>query len=231
MSLLDGLLLYEIVMMVLGVILFFYALVLLKSTPKTGMGCLFVCAIFIGWPSIQSLEFKDGEFKVEKATDKLEKDPTDAQARQIVKDNLPKLEGRPVRNPQVATAIARAQFAIGNEDAAEASLSQALKANSQLPEALALREKTASIQKLDLLTKQVESNPQNETAKQELTQQLTQVVKEPIANPNALAKVAQAQAAIGNRSAAVSAAEKVSKISPNSAVAMELNRTILLAPH
>jgi hypothetical protein len=231
MSLLQGLYLYEIIMMVLGVILSFYALALLKSTPKTGIGCFLVCAIFIGWPSIQSFAYKDGELKVEKAIHKLQEDPTDGQARQIVKDNLPKLERRPAPNAQVATAIARAQFAIGNEAAAEASLNQALKADPQLPEAVALREKIASIRKLDQLTQQVKSNPLNEAAKQELAQQLAQVVNEPIANPDALAKLAQAQATIGNQQAAASAAAKVSKISPNSAAAMELKRTISVAPH
>src|SRR5678815_2011808 len=178
MSLLQGLHLFEIVMMVLGVILFFYALPKITSKPKTAIGCFLVCAIFIGWPSIQSIEYGKLVVTLKDANDKLLKDPTDAQARHVVADNLPKVEGRPARNAQVATAIASAQFAIGNEAAAEASLNQALGANPQFPEALALREKIASIRKLDQLTLKVESNLQDEAAKQELTQQLAQVVKE-----------------------------------------------------
>jgi hypothetical protein len=231
MSLLQGLHLYEIVMMVLGVILFIRVLFLMKSNPKSAVAYFLVSAIFIAWPSIQSIEFAGVIAKVNNQTDELLKNPTDTGTRQAMVENLKKIEGRSSSDPRIATIIARAQFATGNETAAEANLNLALKADPKLPEALALRQKIVSSQKLDQLTEQVKSNPQNEVAKQELAQHLDQVAKEPIANPNVLAKVAQAQAAVGNQQAAAGTAEKVFKISPNSAAALELKKSIVVLPH
>ena len=222
MSFLQGLHLYEIVLMVLGVILFFRVLFLMKSSPKSAAGYFLISAIFIGWPSVKSIEFGKITVELNHQTEELLKNPTDTATRQAVAENLKKNEGRSSSDPHIATIIARAQFATGNETAAEANLNQALKADPKLPEALALRQKIASIQKLDKLTEQVKSNPQNEAAKQDLTQQLGQVAKEPIANPNALATVAQAQAAVGNKQEAAGNAAKALQISPNLKRANEL---------
>jgi tetratricopeptide (TPR) repeat protein len=222
MSLLQGLHLYEIVLMVLGVILFIRALFLMKSSPKSGAAYFLISAIFIGWPSVKSIEFGEITVELNNQTEELLKNPTDTVTRQAVVENLKKIEGRSTSDPHIITLIARAQFATGNEAAAETNLNQALKADPKLPEALALRQKIASIQKLDQLTEQVKSNPQNEAAKQELTQHLAQVAKEPIANPNALATVAQAQAAVGNKQEAAGNAAKALQISPNVKRASEL---------
>jgi len=222
MSFLQGLHLYEILLMILGVILFFRVLFLMKSSPKSAAAYFIVSAIFIGWPSVKSIEFGKITVELNNQTEELLKNPTDTATRQAVAENLKKIEGRSSSDPHIATIIARAQFATGNETAAEANLNQALKADPKLPEALALRQKIASIQKLDKLTEQVKSNPQNEAAKQELTQHLAQVAKEPIANPNALATLAQAQAAVGNKQEAAGNAAKALQISPNLKRANEL---------
>jgi len=110
-------------------------------------------------------------------------------------------------------------------------LQKALHADPRSTEALALKQKIDAIQQLDRLTAKVKSNPQNAAAKEELDQHLAQATREPIANPDALAKVAQAQAAIGNQQEAVRNAEKVIKISPNSAAAIELRRSMPIPPH
>jgi tetratricopeptide (TPR) repeat protein len=230
MSLLQGLHLYEIVLMVMGVIVFALAIPRMLKGKKDAIAYILVAAILVGWTSVKSFEFGKITVELNNQTEELLKNPTDTATRQAMVANLQKIEGRSSSDPRVATIIARAQFATGNETAAETNLNQALKADPKLPEAVALREKIASIRKLDQLTQQVKSNPQNEAAKQELTQHLALVEREPLANPNALAKVAQAQAAVGNQQAATGAAEKVIKINPNSAAALELKRTITV-PH
>jgi hypothetical protein len=231
MSLLQGLHLYELVMMVLGVILFFRVLFLMQSNPKSAVAYFLVSAIFIGWPSVKSIEIGGAVANLSGETDKLLQNPTNSATRQAIEENLKKVEGRSASDPRTAAVIARAQFAIGNEPAAEASLKQALKGDPTLPEAVALQQKIASIQKLDELTQQVKNNPQDDPAKQQLAQHLAQVEREPLANPNALSKVAQAQAAIGNQQAAARAADTVLTINPNSAAALELKKTITVVPH
>ena len=229
MSLLQGLHLYELVMMVLGVILFLRALFLMKSNPKSTVAYFLVAAIFIGWPSVKSIQFLGVVTNLNSDTDKLLQNPTDTTTRQAVEENLKMVEGRPTSDARTAAVIARAQFAVGNETAAETNLKQALQTDPKLPEAVALQQKIASIQNLGQLTQQVKTNPQDGAAKQQLATHLAQVENEPLANPSALAKVAQAQAAIGNQQAAVRAADKVLKINPNSAAALELKRTIIPA--
>jgi tetratricopeptide (TPR) repeat protein len=110
------------------------------------------------------------------------------------------------------------------------NLQKALQEDPKSTEALELKEKIGAIQQLDRLTEQVKSDPQNEAAKQELTSRLEQAARVPIANPQALAKVALAQAAIGRPQEAASTAEKAIKISPNAASSTALKR-LIAAPH
>jgi len=230
MNFFGGLYSYEVVMLILGVILFVVSIILLIRGRK-GLAGYFVLAIaMVGYPSIRSIEYKDGAITIEKNTHELQQDPTNPQTRQALRQELAKIESRPVPDARTATIIARAQFALGNETAAAANLQKALYSDPRSSEALALKQKIDAIQQLDRLTAEVKSNPQNATAKEDLAKHLAQATREPIANPDALAKVAQAQAAMGNHQEAVSNAEKAIKINPNSPAAIELRRSLPIAP-
>jgi tetratricopeptide (TPR) repeat protein len=230
-NLFQGLYLGEVVLLVLGVILFLALIVLLLRGKKGLIGYFVVCIVCIGYPSVKSFQY--GEFSVTLAneTAELQKDPTNPEVRQQVEKTLAQIESRPAPNAEVSTVIARAQFAVGNEAAAQVNLQKALAADPKAPEALALKEKIGAIQQLDQLTAQVKSNPQNDAAKQELKLRIEQASKVPIANQEALAKVARAQAAIGNPQEAAVTAEKVFKINPNSAAALELKKSVAVVPH
>ena len=231
MNLFQGLYLGEVVLLFLGVVLFLVLIVLLLRGKKGLIGYFFVCIICIGYPSIKSFQYKDFTVTLANDTAALQKDPTDANKRQEVEKTLAKIESRPAPNAEVSTVIARAQFAIGNEAGAQENLKKALAADPKAPEALALKEKIGAIQLLDQLTAQVKSNPQNDAAKQELKLRIEQASKVPISNQDALAKVARAQAAIGNQQEAAGTAEKVFKINPNSQAAIELKKSITVLPH
>lgn len=228
MNLFQGLYLGEVVLLVLGVILFLALIVLLLRGKKGLIGYFVVCVVCIGYPSIKSFQY--GEFSVTLAneTTALQKDPGDPQARQAVEKTLAQIESRPAPNAQASALIARAQFAVGNEAAAEVNLQKALAADPKAPEALALKEKIGAIQQLAQLTAAVKSNPENAAARAELTTKIEQATKEPIANQEALAKVAQAQAAIGKSQEAATTAEKVFKINPNAASAIALKKLMVV---
>jgi tetratricopeptide (TPR) repeat protein len=220
-NLFQGLYLGEVVLLFLGAITFVVLIVRLTMGKKVQVALFFVCIICIGYPSIKSFQYKDFTVTLANETAELQKNPTDAKTRQEVEKTLAKVESRPAPNAEVSTVIARAQFAIGNEAAAQTNLQKALAADPKAPEALALKEKIGAIQQLDQLTAQVKSNPQNDATKQELKLRIEQASKVPIANQDALAKVARAQAAIGNQQEAAGTAEKVFKINPNSPAALE----------
>jgi tetratricopeptide (TPR) repeat protein len=226
MSFFQGLYSYEIVLMVLGVILFVALLVLLIIGRKGLLGYFLLPVIMIAYPSIQSFAYKDGTLTIEKATDALLQNPTNPDLRSNVAQQLAKIESRPVPNAAVAASIARAQFATGNETAAVANLQKALQADPKLPAALALQQKINAIHELDRLTAAVKANPQDPAAKAELAKGLENATKQPVANPEALVKLAQAQAAIGNQQDALNYADKALKINPKATAAIELKNSM-----
>jgi hypothetical protein len=227
MNLFQGLYLGEVVLLILGVILFLALIVLLLRRKKGLIGYFVVCVVCIGYPSIKSFQYKDFTVTLADETTALQKNPTDPQARQAVEKTLVQVESRPAPNAMTSTLIARAQFAVGNE-AAQVNLEKALAGDPKSPTALALKEKIGAIQQLDPLTAAVKSNPENAAAKAELTTKIEQATKEPIANQAALAKLAQAQAAIGKSQEAASTAEKVFKINPSAPSAIALKKLIVV---
>ncbi len=227
MNFFQGLYSYEIILLVLGVVLFVVSIVLLLR-GKTGLVVYFlVSIIMIGYPSITSIQYKDGAITIEKDTQTLQQDPTNPQARQAVQQELAKFESRPITDPHIATVFARAQFAVGNETAASVNLQKALQADPKSADALQLKQKIDAIQQLDRLSTEVKGNPQNAAAKQELTERLAQATKVPVSNPAALVKLASAQAAMGNQQEALSIVEKAIKINPSDKAAIELKKSIL----
>jgi tetratricopeptide (TPR) repeat protein len=229
-SFFQGLSSCEIVLLVLGVILFVALLVLPIVGRKGLLAYSLLPVIMIGYPSIQSIEYKDGTVTIETATDALLQNPTNPDLRNTVEQQLAKIESRPVPNASVAASIARAQFATGKETAATANLQKALQADPKLPAALALQQKINAIHELEPLTAAVKANPQDPAAKAQLAKGLENATKQPVANPEALVKLAQAQAAIGNQQGALNYAEKALTINPKATAAIELKNS-MQPPH
>ena len=89
-----------------------------------------------------------------------------------------------------------------------------------MPAAKQLQMKIESMDRLAPLTAQVKNNPTDEKAKAELDQTLKTVAQQPLANPSALLKVAQAQAALGDHA----------KAEKNIAIVQKINPKLVLAP-
>src|SRR5215471_3653244 len=144
MNFFQGLYSYEVVMLILGVILFLVTVILLIRGRKGLAGYFVLAMAMVGYPSIRSIEYKDGAITIEKNTHELQQDPTNPQKRQALRQELAKIESRPAPDARTATIIARAQFA--NETAASANLQKALHADPRSTEALALKQKMDAIQ-------------------------------------------------------------------------------------
>jgi tetratricopeptide (TPR) repeat protein len=216
----DGLYFFEWVLMALGVILFVVLVIgfFYQLTHKRSIGVLlafFVVDIaMIGYPSVKSIEINNGVVNIQKQTDAVLADPTDSKARADLQQQVEKLNSRPVSDPSALTSLSRAEFALGNEPAAKAKLDKALQKKPDLPQAAELKSKIESLDRLAPLTAKVESNPADEKAKAELTQTLKVVNQQPVANPSAILKVAQAQAALGDHASAEKNTAIVRKINP-----------------
>lgn len=216
----DGLYFFEWVLMLLGVILFvvlviafFYQLV-----HKRSIGVLlafFMLPIaMIGYPSLQSIQISDNKVSLEKKADAVLSNPADATARNELKQQVEKLSSRPFSDPATLTVLSKAEFALGNDQVAKNNLEKALQKDPQLPAAKQLQIKIDSLDRLAPLTAQVKNNPTDEKAKAELNQTLNTVAQQPVANPAALLKIAQAQAALGEHAKAEKNIAIVQKINP-----------------
>ena len=216
----DGLYLFEWVMMILGVILFVVLVIgfFYQLTHKRSIGALlafFIVPIaMIGYPSLQSIQLKDGVVTLQKTTDDLHSDPANPATRQALAEQVAKLGQRSFSDPATLASLSKAQYALGDDSAAKANLSKALQKDPELSAAKQLQAKINSVEQLATLTNQVESNPGDQKAKAELIQAVNTASQQPIANPTALLKVANAQAALGDKAKAEQNAAIVQKINP-----------------
>lgn len=200
----DGLNPFEWVLLVLGVILFFVAVIgffiQLKNkgnlTPILGF---FVAAIImIGYPSIQSFQLAGIEVTMQQATNDLHNDPGNGTARQALQDAVNKLGNRSFADPAVLTNLSSAQFALGDEQAAKDNLNKALQKDPTLGAAQQLKTRIATLDKIEPLLAKVQSNPADAQARADLTQATNEAAQLKIANPLALQRLVQAQKAIGD---------------------------------
>jgi len=232
MSLFDGLYAYEVVLLVLGVVLFLLLAVLLvllvvRGKAYTAMLGFFALPIaMIGYPSIQKISFQDGAVTIDKTTTQLQAAPTDATLRSSLEKQVDSLASRPTADPTALTSIAKAQFALGNHAAAETTLQKALQASPALPEAVKLKQRIDTDKALTTLTSQVEQQPNDTAAKQKLADTVAQAAPLKIANPGFLAHMAIAHAVLGDKAKAEAFAGTALKINPNLAEANKLKSLV-----
>lgn len=223
----DGLYLFEWVLMALGVILFIVLVIAFfyQLTHNRSVGVLLafflVPIAMIGYPSLQSIQISDNKLSLEKKADAVLANPTDTTARNELQQQVEKLSSRSFADPATLTTLSKAEFALGNDQVAKNNLEKALQKDPQLPAAKQLQIKIDSLDRLAPLTAQVKSNPTDEKAKAELNQTLNTVAQQPVANPAALLKVAQAQAALGDHA----------KAEKNIAIVQKINPKLVMATH
>ena len=235
MSFFNGLYPYEILLMVLGCVLFLVLLfafvgMMVKGKAYAGLLPFFVLSIvMIGYPSIQSFKYKDGEIEVDKQTQQLLKDPTNRQVRQSLETEVSVLSKRPAQRAETAVTLAKAQFALGKQQEAESNLQKALQASPGLPAAQALKQKIELTNKMRALTSHVEASPEDTAAKAELENTVTQVNKIGVANPETLTEMANAYKVLGKHDQALVTVDKALAINPTSPAATHVKADIKAA--
>jgi len=118
MSFFSGLYLYQVVMLVTGVLIFIVTLILLVILTATGkeIGKLFLffalSIVMIGFPAYSKIEISKDGVKLEKDTEQLLRNPTDKALRDRLFAEATKLSARPYSDPKMLTTVARAQIAL-----------------------------------------------------------------------------------------------------------------------
>ena len=195
MNFFAGLYNFEIVLLVLGVLLFLVTLVkFMKKTSAPLMAFFLISIAMIGYPSVQSIEYQKGVVTINKQVHDLEADPGNEALRSSLQQNVVKVEGRPSTDAATNVTLASAHFALGNEAQAKAKLEAVLQKNPELSEAKELNNKMVLSDQVKTLTTRVEAAPEDTAAKMQLNQAVSQ-----LANQKTLQAMTRAQAALHRR--------------------------------
>jgi len=217
----DGLYPYEVVLLILGVLLFLVLLVVFViqivrgKSPAALLPFFVVTIAMIGFPGIKEIQWQKGVLTIKTATTQLQADPTNATLRSNLANQVKGLADRPTSDPTALTSIARAQFALGENDDAKTNLGKALRISPALPEAVTLKQRIDTDDALANLTKRLAQNPQDDAAKTQLAKTVAQTDSLKISSPVFLAHVASAKAILGDRAGASDFAATALKIDPN----------------
>lgn len=235
MNLFDGLYGYEVILLILGMLFFIVLMVALliliaQRRPYGKLGMFFaIPLIMMGFPGIKSIQYKDGLISVDKLTHELQQNPTDKEKREELSRKVADVGNRPVADPAAIASIANAQFVLGDHKAAEANLQKAIEKAPDLPNVVELKKKLDLDQALTKLTAQVEQHPADPALKQELKQKVEEASKRPVASPQLLTTLAQAQQLTGNHTEAVKLADTALKIDPHLVQAQKVKATAIAA--
>jgi hypothetical protein len=217
----DGLYLGEVVLLVLGVVLFVvlvFAFVYQLRHQRSFKSLLLfflVPVLMIGYPTIKSVQYKDGALTLDKLTRELAENPTDRKLREALDEKVKDVAPRVANSPKDAVKLAQAQFDLGRDDEAARSLERVPAGKGNLPEVRELRGRLDQVDRLRTLAGKVEANPGDQQSRADLQRNLAAVDHVKWANPNALAVVSKAQSAVGERAKAQASIEKAIRIAPN----------------
>src|SRR4051794_14020323 len=224
MKFFDGLYNYEIVLLVLGGLLFLVALAkLIRGKPNAGLVVFFLLSgSMIGYPSVQSIDYQKGVLSIKKQVHDLEADPGNEALRTSLQQDISKVQDRPSKEPETSLTLAQAHFALGNEAAAKQNLAAATEKNPELPEANDLSKKIELSDRLKVQTAKAEAAPNDAAARAQLDQTVSQVNQTRIANPTTLHNVTRAQTILKTQPVA---------IRPNAVMNPNLRNRLAIEPH
>jgi tetratricopeptide (TPR) repeat protein len=141
-----NLLLYELVLLVAGSILFLalvFALIfsLIKNKPLKNIFWFFLFPIImIGFPSIQSFGFENGKFELKKLTHEVASNPTNEVKRKELEEAIQTINPERLdKDPEGSKYVAEAQLALGNIDESEKAIQNALSLEKNDSEAVKIK--------------------------------------------------------------------------------------------
>lgn len=120
MHLVEGLKSYEIVLLILGAMLFLVLVFLLiyfvinKRSYKQLLPFFSIPIIMVGFPGIQKITFDRGILGIETKTKEVEQNPTNAEAGKELEVRLKAIENRPISQPANLRILEKAYTAVGS---------------------------------------------------------------------------------------------------------------------
>ncbi len=133
MDLFEGLKIFEIILMVMGVLLFLVQLFILvyyvlHNRPlKYVLPSLIIPIVMIGFPAIQKVQFGNSMLEMRETIAALEENPDDTEARAQLEERLEQLEESENLQPSTLVTLARGHAAKGDTAAALTYVESAMK--------------------------------------------------------------------------------------------------------
>jgi tetratricopeptide (TPR) repeat protein len=178
-------------------------LLIIYSIQKRQLKQLFLFFILpllmIGYPGIQKISYDNGVLSIEKYNKLLAESPKDTTLRNELEETIEKVENRPVTNTQTLVNLSKSHAILGDTLKAIDRLDDALKVDSNLKVASRMKQSfTTQGVKVDLLTKAVENNPENQQAKAQLEREITVLEQNPNLSETAMKRIVNSSAALGD---------------------------------
>jgi thioredoxin-like negative regulator of GroEL len=220
----DGLRLYEVVLLLLGSIMFLALVIMLiiYSAQRRRLKPLFmffaVPVLMIVWPSIQKIRIDGKGAEIEKQIAEVQKNPSE-ENKDRLSELLTDVERRDVKNPDVVKDVAVAQYVLGNEKAAEETMESLPPSTKDDPKMTELRRSITLSSQLRAQVTAVQQNPADSGKIRELDRLQQQAATLSIKNPTLVKELATAQYLIGNTRAAE---QTIRTLSPKEAATSEV---------
>ena len=153
----NGMLAYEIILLILGVILFIILVIgLMQKLKHNDLKTIYVASFFlpivmIAYPSVKSVSFSNGLIKFEKLVSKAEENPQDPEILNKLREEVNNNSEMPIRSEKQLIAQAKANTILKNYNVAEQKVQLLQQENPQ--EAQIISSRIAVLKAQDQLAK------------------------------------------------------------------------------
>jgi len=243
----QGLLPYEIILMVFGVIVLAVAIFLvvwnsIKNKPISPLISLFVIGIvLVGWPGIQSVSYDDGKIEIQKMAQQLTTNPADTALQNKLEKSVAAFDTtRAKKDPAALTTISTAYYALGKYDDADKFNKKALVIDPKLQSAVNLKSQIATQvlaknnynQKIQQLTNSLQSvQPGKGVTNADSAKKIATILNEtkpPVyTDEKSSLVIAKSLASVNNKAKSLDVVNKVLAANPQSLEALQLKKDIV----
>ena len=228
-KLLDGLFLHEIILMILGTILFLAIINLIlkqKEINKNHLLGLGIAIVSVGFPGIKSFSITDGMLKIEKSIEELEEDPTNQEAQEALEQGVVAVENRPIKNTERLVTLSEANLELGHKEKAVTQAKTVLKSNPTSQKA----EEVIEVVSVEKQIKEIRSNPSNKKAKDKLKREVRKLEKLKTPSGRRTAHIAEVYEVLGDKVKARAYIDSTKMYQPKNIRIKDIEKRLPLEP-
>lgn len=196
-NLIDGLFLYEVILMILGSILFGVVIFLMvknKEINKNHLMGIGLAIVMIAFPSIKSFSISEGIINIERDLEELKEAPEDAATQKKLEQEVGSIGDRPIKNPESLTTLSEAHLELGKKEKAKDLAEEAL---TKAPDNIQAAE-VVNVIEVEENIKEVKSNPSDENAKRKLEDKIKKLKGIRTESGRRTSHIAEGYEALGN---------------------------------